>query len=145
MTRTKNYATICYKNSLGGTVIVFAGRPQANFTYSEAFSYLCASRKNQLIELMKDHSKLPVYYPDDAEVYIKAGELKDGGIFCAFFNIGLDNLDEVTLVADRKITEITALSPDGKFKKCDFSTDKNGKITVHKPAEILNSVIFCLH
>lgn len=138
-------AVTCYKNSLGGNAIVFSGRPQANFNYYEAFSFLCAPRKTQLIELMKEYGTLPVYYPDDAEVYVKAGTLPDGGIFCGFFNIGLDNLDEVTLVADRKITEITMLTPDGKFESVDFSIDDSGKITVPTKAEILNPVILCLH
>ena len=71
--------------------------------------------------------------------------LKCFDIFCGFFNIGLDNLDEVTLVAERKITEITMLSPDGKFEKVDFTVDEDGRITVPTPADILNPVILCLH
>ena len=138
-------AVTYYKNSLGGNVIVFAGRPLAVFNYVEAFSFLCASRKHQLVELMKEYGTLPVYYPDDAEVYIKAGALPDGGIFCGFFNVGLDNLDEVTLVADRMIKKIEVLSPDGNFVNTDFSIDENGKITVDVKAEILNPVILCLH
>lgn len=134
-----------YKNSLGGNVIVFSGRPQANFNYYEAFSFLCAPRKAQLLSLMKEYGTLPVYYPEDAEVYIKAGTLPDGKIFCGFFNIGLDNLDEVTLVASRAITKIEILTPDGKFENIDFSIDENGKITVPTPAEILGPVILCLH
>ena len=137
-------AVTCYKNSLGGTAIVFAGSPKAAFNYYEAFSFLCSSRKKQLTDLLKEYGELPVYYPDDAEVYIKAGLLPDGKIFCGFFNIGLDNLDEVTLVADREISEITMLSPDGRFEKVDFSIDENGKITIPTPAEILSPVILCL-
>jgi hypothetical protein len=137
-------AVTCFKNSLGGTAIVFAGSPDTSFTYSEAFSFLCSSRKKQLVSIMQKYGELPVYYPDDAEVYMKAGILPDGGIFCAFFNIGLDNLEEVTLVADRKITEITMLSPDGKFNAADFSVSEDGKITVNTPADILNPVILCL-
>lgn len=134
-----------YKNSLGGNVIVFAGRPLATFNYIEAFSFLCAPRKHQLVSLMKEYGSLPVYYPDDAEVYIKAGTLPDGKIFCGFFNVGLDNLDEVTLVADRKVEKIEVLSSEGKYENADFSIDENGKITVNVKAEILNPVILCLH
>ena len=138
-------AVTCYKNSLGGTAIVFAGSPDTKFLYSEAFSFLCSPRKKQLIALMKEYGELPVYYPDDAEVYVKAGLLPDGKIFCAFFNIGLDNLDEITLVTDRPIFEITMLSPEGNFEAVGYKIDENGKITVDTRAEILNPVILCLN
>ena len=138
-------AVTSYKNTLGGTAIVFCGTPNTNFTYGEAFSYLCAPRKKQIISLMQKHGEIPVYYPDDAEVYVKAGTLPNGDIFCGFFNIGLDNLDEVTLVADRKITEIKMLTPDGEFVNVDFTIDENGVITVPTYAEILHPVILCLH
>ncbi|MBQ0104530.1 MAG: hypothetical protein KBT47_00660, partial [Armatimonadetes bacterium] len=51
-----------YKNSLGGTSVVFCGTPTAAFQYTEAFSYLCVSRKLQLINLLKEAGELPVYY-----------------------------------------------------------------------------------
>jgi len=137
-------AVTSYKNSLGGTAIVFAGSPNTNFTYSEAFSFLCSSRKKQLIGLMREYGELPVYYPDDAEVYIKAGKLPDGKIFCAFFNIGLDNLEEVTLVSEQPVTGITMLSPEGEFRAVDYTVDETGKITVRTPADILMPVILCL-
>ena len=138
-------AVTCYKNALGGETVVFCGRPLAAFNYVEAFSFLCASRKHQLVSLMAECGALPVYYPDDAEVYIKAGTLPDGGIISAFFNIGLDNLDEVTLIAEKKIEKIDVLSPDGVFEKADFSTDENGRITVAVRAEILDPVILRLY
>ncbi len=136
-------AVTVYENSLGGTAIVFAGGPDTPFVYSEAFSYLCYPRKQQLIKLMQKYGQLPVYYPDDAEVYIKAGRLDDGGTFCAFFNIGLDNLDEVTLVADSAPTSVRMLDPTGELKPIDFTLD-GGKITVHTPAAVLDPVILVL-
>lgn len=138
-------AVTCFENALGGVAIVFAGSPQADFTYSKAFSYLCSPRKNQLLSLMKKYGKLPVYYPDDAEVYIKAGEMNDGSLLCGFFNIGLDIIDEVTLVADRPTKKIAYLTSDGVFEECDFKLDENGKITVHKVANILEPVILRLY
>ena len=137
-------AVTAYQNSLGGTVIVFAGSPDTSFTYSEAFSFLCSPRKKQLISLMQKYGEIPVYYPDDAEVYIKAGQMPDGKIFCAFFNIGLDNLDDVTLIADRPINEISMLMPNGKFSPVDYTVSDDSRITVNTPAEILNPVILIL-
>lgn len=132
-----------YHNSLGGTVNVFCGTPLAKFVYTEAFSFLNESRKAQLVELMRESGNLPLYYPGDAEVYIKAGYFKDG-IFCSFINIGLDNLDEVTLVCDREVTEIKRLMSDGTYTVCSFDKSADGVITVNTPAMILDPAILIL-
>ena len=132
-----------YKNSLGGITNAFCGTPLAEFVYTEAFSFLNESRKAQLVEMMKESGNLPIYYPDDAEVYMKAGYL-DGKIFCAFLNIGLDNLDEVTLVCEKTITKILKMNSDGSYSECDFSVDESGKITVNIPAAILNPVLLII-
>ena len=132
-----------YKNSLGGIANVFCGSPLAKFVYYEAFSFLNESRKAQLVELMKESGNLPLYYPDDAEVYMKAGYL-DGKIFCAFVNIGLDNLDEVTLVCEKTVTKIKMINSDGSYSDCDFTVDEKGKITVDTPAAILDPVLLII-
>ena len=132
-----------YKNSLGGTVNVFCGTPLARFVYFEAFSFLNESRKAQIVEMMRESGNLPIYYPDDAEVYMKAGYFEDK-IFCAFCNIGLDNLKDVALVCEKPAKEISVINHDGSYSKCDFSIDNNGKITVNTPAEILNPVLLII-
>ena len=132
-----------YKNSLGGTANVFCGTPLARFVYFEAFSYLNESRKAQLIELLKTSGDLPVYYPDDAEVYMKAARTTDGGLFVAFFNIGLDNLDNVTLVCDREVRGVSILTPSGEFVGADYTVDGD-TVTVNTPAYILQPVILIL-
>ena len=111
--------------------------------YTEAFSFLNESRKAQIVELMKESGNLPVYYPGDAEVYMKAGTLNDD-LFCAFVNIGLDNLDEVTLVCDREVTEIKRLNSDGAYEICSFTKSADGVITVDIPAMILDPVILII-
>ena len=132
-----------YKNSLGGTANVFCGTPLARFVYFEAFSFLNESRKAQLVEMMRESGNLPVYYPGDAEVYMKAGNLGDD-IFCAFINIGLDNLDEVTLVCDREVKEIKRLNSDGAYDICNFTKSDDGVITVDVPAMILDPVVLLI-
>lgn len=132
-----------YENSLGGTVNVFSGTPRAAFNYMEAFSFLNETRKAQLIELLSEGGNLPIYYPDDAEVYMKAGYIGDE-IFCAFTNIGLDNLDEVTLVCEREVNKIRVLCPSGEYKEVEFNKDEHGVITVNTPALILAPVIMLI-
>lgn len=133
-----------YQNALGGTVIVFAGRPLANFTYHEAFSFLCESRKRQLIALLGKEGHLPVYYPDDAEVSLKVGRHRDGRLLCSFTNIGLDRLDEIILHTERPIKTVQRLTPDGKFAHVPFSTNENGDTVIGTPADILTPVILML-
>ena len=132
-----------YKNKLGGTAIVFSGTPEAKFHYTTAFSFLNESRKLQLINLLSEAGKLPVYYPGDSEVYMKAANMPDGALFVAFFNISLDPIDEITLVTDREIGKIDTLCPDGSYRPVNFRADGN-KLTLDAPAEILTPVILIM-
>ena len=132
-----------YKNSLGGNAIVFSGTPEAKFHYTTAFSFLNESRKLQLINLLSETGNLPVYYPDDSEVYLKAANTPDGALFVAFFNISLDPIDEITLVATREIKSIEALMPDGSYKSVSFRADGN-RLTVDIAANVLTPVILIM-
>ena len=132
-----------FKNDLGGTVYVFSGTPQAAFKYYEAFSYLVEPRKEQLIEFMRETGNLPIYYPDDADVYLKAGTLPTGDLLCAFINLTLDEIENVTLVPNRKISDIKALSPSGEWCEVNF-TDIDGALTLDIPAITLHPVILKL-
>ncbi len=132
-----------YKNPLGGTTIVFSGKPDVPFNYQNAFSFLNESRKAQFVELLKSTGNLPVYYPDDAEVYMRAGYLPDGKLFVAIFNIGLDPLDDIPLVVEKAVKGVKMLSPDGQFQDVEYTLDSN-KLTVNTPAHILSPVILTL-
>jgi len=133
-----------YKNSLGGTTIVFCGAAKSNFNIIEAFPFLTESRKLQFIEMLKECGNLPIYYPDDAEVYLKAAEMSDGGMFCAFFNIGLDPIEKITLVSEKAVKRIEILTPEGNRRECDF-TISDGTLIIDEPAYTLNPVILFLY
>ncbi len=135
--------TTAYRNRRGGTAFVFCGTPRSNYNIVEAFSFLNYSRKQQLIEMMRSAGELPVYYPGDAEVYLRAADLDSGGIFCAVFNIGLDPIERLTLCADRKIKIISHLTPGGSFEPTAFSED-NGTLTLELPCPTLDPVILVL-
>ena len=132
-----------YKNKLGGKVIVFSGTPEARFHYTTAFSFLNESRKLQLINLLSESGDLPVYYPGDSEVYMKAADMPDGALFVSFINISLDPIEEITLVASQEIHSIEALCPDGSYKPVDFRADGK-KLTLDTSAEILTPVILIM-
>lgn len=132
-----------YKNELGGQVVTFAGSPEAAFHYTSAFSFLNESRKIQLVNLLKESGNLPVYYPGDQEVYLRAALTENGSLFVGFFNISLDPVEQITLWVDRKISSVEMLMPDGNYKTVSF-TEKDGVITVNQSANILEPVILIL-
>ena len=134
-------AVTVYNNPAGGKTIVFSGTPQTEFTYTQAFSMLNAARKDQLIRLLND--KLPLYYPDDSDIYLRAGYHKELGIFCGFFNVSLDTFEDIILHTDFDITNVRKLIPDGSFKECTFKKDGN-RITIDEPAYPTDPVILLL-
>ena len=132
-----------YKNELGGTIFVFCGTPNTNYHISEAFSFLNYTRKQQLIEMLQSTDSLPLYYPNDEEVYLRAANTKDGKLFTAIFNIGLDPIEKLELVCSRKITEISKLTPTGEKEKIDFS-EKDDKLILDCPCNTLEPAVLFL-
>lgn len=113
-------ASTVFKNSLGGTVIVFSGTPDTEFHYNKSASFLNSSRKKQIVNLLKTTGNLPVYYPEDLEIYMKAGYLNDGTLMCALFNISFDQMEEIPLIIEDNFSEINILTPEGHYKKCEY-------------------------
>ena len=129
-----------YKNELGGTAFVFCGTPATEFRIDTAFSFLNYSRKQQLIEMVKSVNELPVYYPNDEEVYLKAADMENGDLFCAVFNIGLDPIECLELVCDFKAKSFKKLMPNGESKEISF-TYKDGRYLLDTTCNILDPVI----
>ncbi|MBE6761118.1 MAG: hypothetical protein E7551_02415 [Ruminococcaceae bacterium] len=133
-------ASTLYKNSLGGAAIVFGGDANTKFHYTTAFGFLNETRKNQFIELLKAYGDLPVYTPDDDEIYLKAADMPDGSLFCALFNVSLDPVDNIRLCLDKKPSKISFLDLDGEFKEVTFKAE-NGEYILEKRADIITPVI----
>ena len=127
----------------GGETVVFAGTPDAAFNLSEAFSFLCAPRKKQLVRILRPTGCLPVFYPGDAEVYLRAGIMSDGALFCGFFNIGLDAIDGVELTVDRIPGKVLRLTPDGSWEDIPF-TVAGDTLTLPVRADVLIPEVFLL-
>ncbi len=132
--------TTIFENELGGTIIVFSGTPVAKFDISEAFSFLNYSRKEQLINILKTTNEMPVYYPNDEEVYLKVADMPNGDTFIALFNIGLDPIDKVELCCDFNATAFEKLMPDGTLKSIDFTCEA-GKYILETDAKTLDPVV----
>lgn len=114
-----------YNNALSGEVIVFCGTPDFPFHYTSAFSILNETRKKQFIDILSRRGHLPVYYPGDVDVYLRAGYLDNGEMLCAVFNTSFDILDELPLVCEKQVTKVEMLAPDGTRRNCDFSQTGN--------------------
>ncbi len=132
-----------YENALGGLTVVFSGTPRTRFNYIEAFSFLNESRKLQLVDLLRRAGQLPVYYPGDAEVYLRAARCPDGSLMCAIFNLGLDVLEEIPLRTERPVSFVECLTPDGEHAGCGFRIEGKNIIVEH-PAGVLDPVIMFL-
>ncbi len=136
-------AVTYFENSLGGRVVVFCGTPAANFSFTEAFSFLTETRKAQLVELLTRCGKLPVWYPEDAEVYLRSGVTEDGTRLVSFFNIGLDKIDNVTLCSERTIKSARYLDSNGELREVGFDFDGE-RYVFELAAETLIPVILLL-
>ena len=132
--------TTRFRNSLGGEVIVFSGSPDMPFKYFTSFSMLNEVRKRQLIEILSRSGNLPLYYPEDAELYLRAGYLPDGRIMAAVFNLSHDVLEELPLIIDRPVTRVWALNEAGEEIACEFEYE-NGKLTVKKSVLTLDPFV----
>ncbi len=137
-------ASTVFNNSLGGTVIVFCGDAKTDFHYTTAFSFLNETRKKQFIRLMSKYGDLPIYTPDDDEIYLRVADAPNGDIFCAVFNISLDPIEQIRLCCQKQPRAIEYLDCDGSFKICDFSI-ANGEVLLNKSADILTPVVLKLH
>lgn len=136
-------AVTVFDNDEGGSISVFSGTPDCYWGYGEPFSYLNESRKKQLIRLLSQWGELPIYYPEDAEVYIKAADMPDGTLFCALFNLGLDELETIPLVCEKAVKKVEILNSKGERVQCDFTSDGN-LITVNTNARTIEPIIMFL-
>ena len=132
--------TTIYKNELGGTVFTFCGTPVSNFHIAEAFSFLTYSRKEQLVNMLKQTNELPVYYVGDEEVYLKCADMENGDTFVAFFNIGFDPIEKICLDCSFTPSKIEYLTPNGQSKEVNFEI-KGSNVEIDISANTLYPVI----
>ncbi len=136
-------ASTVFKNSLGGTSVVFCGSPDTVWGLGAPFSMLNESRKAQFVSLLSETGDIPVYCVGDDEIYFKAARCSDGGLFCSVFNLSLDPLDEIILHVDKDYESVKYLTPDGKKEALPFRTEKD-TIIIEKTAGTLEPVMLFL-
>lgn len=130
-----------YKNVQGGSVHVFCGTPRTEFVHDQAFSLLNESRKAQLVELLREDGQLPVWYPGDAEICLRAWKIRgENQLLCAMYNIGFDVLDEISLCTEKPIQRAEQMGADGVFRPIEMRDAENGVI-LQTTAGVLDPVI----
>jgi len=132
-----------FKNPAGGMSYVFSGTQDVPFSYTTAFSFLCETRKKMLISMLKATGNLPVYYPGDMDVYMRAGYLSDGRMLCAMFNLCLDPMEEIELALEKPAGKIELLQPDGTYTEADFKLT-DGVTVIHAPLYTLTPQVLII-
>ena len=115
-----------FKNELGGNVVVFAGTPAVKRDWHTGFGYLTETRKKEFINLMQSVGKLPIYYPGDIEVYLRAGYMPNGTMLASVINMSADEIEGLDLYIEKDVTEIKVLTPQGEKVSVPFT--KNGNM-----------------
>lgn len=133
-----------HKTSLGGECIVFCGTPDMPFKYYSAFSLLNETRKAQLVDILSENDLLPVYYPEDAELYLRAGRLGEREIFAVAFNLSQDALDELPLVIRSEVSRVDRLDERGEPVPCDFEV-RDGVTYVKHPLAAMEPLALIIY
>ena len=128
----------------GKKTVVFAGTPDTEFNYAEAFSFLCKTRKDQLIALLKDTGALPVYYTEDAEIFLNAGYMGKDKMVLAPFNLGWDVLEDFPIYCEHDIKRIEKINPDGTYSDVEFTKDGENYVIKQSLGSMIPQV-FILH
>ena len=100
--------------------VVFCGTPDAMHTYGEGFSFLNATRKGQLISLLRDAGELPIYLPSDNELCLRAGYLSDGRLLAGILNLSYDPEETTVLYLEKAPEKIVYLNEQGDEKPLAF-------------------------
>ena len=114
----------------GRYTVTFAGDPKSNFFYAEGFSFLCESRKRQLISLLRRAGALPIYAEGDNEICLRAGYLADGRLLAMLLVISYDPEEEPTLYLENPPKRIRRLLPSGTYADVDFTPRGDGLYTL---------------
>lgn len=128
----------------GRYTFTFAGEPKANFFYTEGFSFLCESRKHQLIDLLRRAGALPIYLKGDNELCLRAGYLSDGRLLAATLVIGFDPEECPTLYLEKEPKRVLRLEPDGSYSDVAVTPLGNGFYSAAATAEPMYPLILVI-
>ena len=96
------------------------------------------------MKLLKRAGALPIYYEGDVEMCLRAGKLADGRMLCAFFNLGYDPVETLTVYLEKEPTAIYYLDKNGEEKPLDFSKTPDGFYEIDTRVEPMYPVILII-
>ena len=128
----------------GRHTFTFSGDPKSNFFYAEGFSFLCESRKRQLIGLLRRAGALPIYAAGDNELYLRAGYLTDGRMLAFLLILGYDPEEGPTLYLEKAPKRILRLEPDGSYADLAFTPIGDGFYTLDATVEPMYPLILVI-
>ncbi|MBQ7923456.1 MAG: hypothetical protein IJ325_12940 [Clostridia bacterium] len=132
---------VTVKENNGKLAVAYCGTPVAIFDYTEGFAFLNETRKKQFISLLKRAGCLPVYYPGDNEICLRAGYLPDGRMLVMSVCIGVDPMDEYDLYLEKKPSSIRILNSDGTETEVEWTEKEDGMYTIKVRVECMYPVV----
>ena len=113
------------------------------FKYFSAFSLLNETRKKQMVDILSKNGLLPIYYPEDAELYLRAGRLSSGEMFAAAFNLSQDALDELALVVNSEVRKVEMLNENGERVPTKFEL-RDGVVYVKEYVSAMEPIVLII-
>lgn len=137
-------AVTVYDRGEGRLSVVYSGTPDAEHTYTEGFAFLNETRKAQFVKLFKRANVLPIYYEGDVEMCLRAAKLSDGRMLAAFFNLGYDPLDTLTVYLENEPSAILYLDKKGEEVPLTFEKTTDGFYEIGISVEPMYPVILII-
>jgi len=135
-------AVTAYPRDNGKLSVVFCGKPGTHVAHNNTF--LNQTRKKQFISLLKRAGALPVYYPGDNEILLRAGFIKDNRLLVGIFDLSFDPMENIDLYLENKPGEIKMLTPDGDEIDVSWTEKGNNLYTIDVKIEPLYPVILLI-
>ena len=121
---------VLYQKNDGTSVITFAHEYGWNDGL-RSFGIFNETRKRLFIKCLQKLDVLPIWYPDDAEILLKAAILPDGSKIAVALNIGLDVLDELPLAGPwTQAIAVQQLSTNGTWQPIAATRRQDGALTI---------------
>ncbi len=137
-------AVTCYDRGNGKYSVTYSGTPNTIFRYTEAFSFLNETRKEQFVHLLKKANALPVYYDGDNEICLIAGYLNDNSLLVTALCLGFDPEETLNLYLEKEPTNVELFMPDGSLEKANFTKTKENHYSIDVKVEPMYPVILLI-
>lgn len=131
----KGIAAAVFKNADGGKIAVFAS------DVSDGKNMMHSTRKNMFDAVFDWFGGFPIVYTADAEMFLRAGTLKDGSILAMFLNLGLDPANKLEVRIKGGAKQIARLTPEGKWTETKFEKLPGGICKIETPCETMLPVV----